>query len=193
MSRAVIRLTLVTATTLLAESNAVAFLDFIGEQTKKAAETAAYTDAVADLASEMSPENELKSGALDLKNRAERLRSEANETRYLTQTTKDLMSGPDWTSKRLETNIRNTTDFVRRLKRLISRIAILGTDGATALNTAETNVALNAIQKNQQSEIMIQQELKISQLERENEEAKVWQQFVMNQRNQRGKRNDLIR
>lgn len=162
-----------------------AFLDFVGEQSKKAMEAAAYADAVTELATEISPNSELIEGAKDLNQRAEKLRSEASELRYLSRATKNVLSGPDWSSKRLETNIRATTDYMRRMKRLIARIALLGTDGATALNTTETNVALNEVQKNQQALLLQNEEAKIREIEREQEEKKEWSEFSKAQRKHR--------
>ncbi len=163
------------------------FLDFLGEQAKKAAETAAYADAVAELAGELSPDSEVSAGAKDIQKRSDRLRSESSNLYYLSQSTKNVLSGPNWSSKRLESNIRNTTDYVRRVKRLIARIAILGTDGATALNTTETNVALNEVQKNQQAMLLQNEDAKLRQLEKEQEEGKQWEEFSDRQRRQRKK------
>lgn len=163
------------------------FLDFLGEQAKKAAEAAAYADAVSELAGEIAPDGTIKEGADDIKKRAEKLRSEASELRYLTRTSQQVLLGPDWSSKRLETNIRNTTDYVRKLKRLIARIALLGTDGATALNTTETNVALNEVQKNQQALLLQNEDSKIRALEKEHEESKQWAEFSASQRKIRNK------
>lgn len=159
-----------------------AFLDFIGEQAKKAAEAAAYADAVGELAGEIAPDGTIQEGADDVKKRAETLRKNASELRYLSRTSQEILTGPDWSSKRLETNIRNTTDYVRKLKRLIARIAILGTDGATALNTTETNVALNEVQKNQQALLIQNEDTKIRQIEKEREESKNWAEFSSHQR-----------
>ncbi len=159
-----------------------AFLDFLGEQAKKGAEAAAYVDAVSELIDEVSPTSEISDGANDLNRRAEYLRREASSLKYVSRTSKEVLLGPQWTSKRLETNIRNTTDYARKLKRLIARIAILGTDGATALNTTETNVALNDVQKNQQVLIMQNEARDLREMEKEQELAKSWADFSDNQR-----------
>lgn len=163
-------------------SNSLAFLDFIGEQAKKAVEAAAYADAVAELSGELSPDNDVKDGARDIQKRAETIRSDSANLRYLSRSTKSVLNGPDWSSCRLETNIRATTDYVRRIKRLFGRIAILGTNGAIALNTTETNVALNEVQKNQQVLIMQNEDYKLRQIEKEHEEAQQWTNFSDRQR-----------
>lgn len=166
----------------LFSSTSFAFLDFIGNQTKEALEVAAYVDATAELIGEISPDGELSEGAKDVKKRSEQLRTETSKARTISRTTKAVLNGPDWSSKRLETNIRNTTDYVRKLKRLIGRVAALGTNGAIALNTTETNVALNEVQKNQQAMILQNEESKIRELEREQEEAHQWANFSEHQR-----------
>lgn len=159
-----------------------AFLDFIGDQTKKTLETAAYVDAVAELSEEISPNEELKEGAHDLRVRSERLRSEASNLKYLGRSAKSVLAGPDWSSRRLETNIKATTDYVRKLKRIIARASALGTDGATALNTTQTNIALNEIQKNQQALLIQNEDEKLREVEREQEHAQEWESFSKNQR-----------
>jgi hypothetical protein len=179
----------------LIQTKSFAFLDFIGEQAKKAAEAAAYADAVSELAGEISPNEELKAGAEDINKRAELLRSRASEMTYLSRTTQETLKGPDWSSKRLETNIRSTTDYVRKLKRLIARIAILGTDGAVALNTTETNVSLNEVQKNQQALLLQNEDQKLRSIEKEEEERREWQEFASNQKHfrQNGDANGKLR
>lgn len=162
--------------------SASAFLDWVGEEAKKAVEVAAYADAVTELMGEVSPNEQLKEGAKDLNLRAEKLRSEASTYRYLSSATQSVLKGPDWSSERLETNIRSTTDYARKLKRLVGRIAALGMNGATALNTTETNIALNEVQKNQQVLILQNEESKVRDFEKEHEEAKTWTEFSEKQR-----------
>lgn len=159
-----------------------AFLDFVGEQAKKAVELAAYVDAAAELVGEVAPDKDLENGAKDIQRRSEALRAEASNVRYLSRSTQTVLKGPDWSSRRLETNIRSTTDYIRRLKSLLVRAAALGTDGAIALNTTETNVALNEVQKNQQTMIMQNADMQLREMEREHEEGKQWATFSEQQK-----------
>ncbi len=159
-----------------------AFLDFLGEQAKKAVEVAAYVDAAGELAAEVAPDKDLENGAKDIQRRADILRSDSSNVRYLSRSTQAVLKGPDWSSKRLETNIRATTDYIRRLKRLLIRAAALGTDGAIALNTTETNVALNEVQKNQQAMIIQNADAQLRDMEKEQEEARQWSAFSAQQR-----------
>lgn len=159
-----------------------AFLDFIGDQAKKAVEVAAYIDAASELANEVAPDKDLENGAKELQKRAEILRSEASSIRSMSRSTQTILKGPDWSSRRLETNIRSTTDYIRRLKRLLVRAAALGSDGTVALNTTETNVALNEVQKNQQTMIMQNSEAQLRELEKEQEDSKQWTAFSTEQR-----------
>lgn len=165
-----------------------AFLDFIGEEAKKAIEIAAFVDAATELAMEMSPDSDLENGAKDIRTRAEKVRSEATHLKYLSRSTQNILKGPDWSSRRLETNIKATTDYIRRLKMLLVRAAGLGTAGTIALNTAETNVALNEVQKNQQTMIMQNADFQLRQIEKEQEEARQWSEFSERQRSERNKR-----
>lgn len=159
-----------------------AFLDFIGEQAKKATEVAMYIDAATELASEVSPDTDLENGAKDIQRRSEALRSEASSLRYVSRSTQSLLNGPDWSSRRLDANIKTTTSYIRRLKSLFLRAVALGTDGVVALNTTETNVALNEIQKNQQAMILQTTNAQLRDFEREQEESRQWSKFSEQQR-----------
>jgi hypothetical protein len=167
---------------LSSPQTAYAFLDFVGEQSKKAVEVAAYADAATELLTEISPDEDLKAGAKDVKKRSEALRSSSSEIRGLSRSAQNVLKGPDWSSKRLDTNIKSTTDYIRRVKRMLVRVAALGTDGVVALNTTETNFALNEIQKNQQALILQNADEQLRAIEKEKEEAESWDRFSKNQR-----------
>lgn len=159
-----------------------AFLDFIGEQAKKATEVAAYVDAVSELSEEVVPDEDIKSGAENIQRRSEDVRRQSANVRYVSRTTQSVLNGPDWSSRRIERNIRSTTEYVRRFKRLIGRITILGNEGAIALNTTEANIALNEIQKNQQALMLQNEEARLYQIEREAEVSRQWAEFSERQR-----------
>ncbi len=167
---------------IIQAKNSYAFLDFLGEQAKKATEIAAYADAVSELSQELAPDEDIKTGAKDIQRRSEAVRKESANLRYVSRSTQSVLNGPDWSSKRLETNIRSTTDYIRRFKRLIGRIAILGNEGAIALNTTETNVALNEVQRNQQTLILQNEDARLRQLEKESEDFRQWAEFSDRQR-----------
>ena len=165
-----------------------AFLDFVGEQTKKIAEVSAYMDAATELSSEVLPDKDLEAGAKDIQRRSEAIRNETSRLKYLSHTTQNVLNGPDWSSKRIENNIRSTTEYVKRLKQLIAKAMVLGNEGAIALNTTETNVALNEIQKNQQTLILQNSEAELRKMEKEHEEARQWSMFTESQRKIRNQR-----
>lgn len=167
---------------LLFPAASMAFLDFIGEQAKKATEVAAYADAVSELSEELIPDESIQNGAKDIQRRSEAVRKESSNLRYVSRSTKSILNGPEWSSRRLENNIRSTTDYVRRFKLLIGRIAILGNEGAIALNTTETNVALNEVQQNQQTLILQNEDARLRELEKESEESRQWAEFSERQR-----------
>lgn len=170
---------------LLYSTSSFAFLDFLGEQAKKATEVAAYADAVSELSEELVPDEDIKEGAKDIQKRSEAVRRKSANLRYVSRSTQSILNGPSWSSHRLDRNIRSTTEYVRRFKRLLGRIAILGNEGAIALNTTETNIALNEVQKNQQAIILQNEEMRLHQLEKENENSRQWTEFSERQRRYR--------
>ena len=137
------------------------------------------------MTAEIAPDHDLELGAKDLQARSEILRAQASNINYLSRTTQQLLKGPDWSSKRIDTNIRSTTDYIRRLKRLVVRAIGLGTDGTVALNTTETNIALNEVQKNQQAMIMQNSDAQLREIEKEQEEGRQWSSFSEQQRKAR--------
>jgi hypothetical protein len=159
-----------------------AFLDFIGEKAAKFAETAVYTDAVAEMLGEVTNDSGIQDGAKEIRRMSQQIKRDMGELQSIGASTKSILEGPDWSSKRLDANIRSTTDYIRRVKRLLSRITFLGAEGATAFNTAETNFALNEIQKNQQAMILQLEDQKLRNLERETQENKRWNSFTQKQR-----------
>jgi hypothetical protein len=174
---------------ILIPLHSYAFLDFLGGQAAKIAEAMAYTDAVSEVLSEVSNDKTMKEGSDDLKRRTQALNQELLNIEGVSYETKSIFSGPAWSSKRLDANIRSTTDYVRRVKRLLAHVALLGTQGATAFNTAETNMALNEVQKNQQAMILQTEDQRMRNLEKESRETKIWNDFSIKQRNFRQTRN----
>lgn len=163
-------------------SSSSAFLSFIGDKTKEAIEVAAYADAVSEMLEEIDPDSTLSLGAKDLQRRSEKLRTEARRINQINSQTKRILNGPDWSSRRLDSNIRSTTNYIKRLKRYSAQVTALGVGGTTALNTAETNLALNEIQKNQQAILLQNEDSKIRELEKEQEHLKKWNEFSKSQR-----------
>ena len=170
---------------LLGSSKAFGFLDFIGEKADDAVKSAAYVDAVAELTNELDERSPINQTAQDLKRRTEQLRTQMSEVYYATDDFKSLLEGPDWSSESLEQNIRYTSRYIRRAKRLLVQLGLIGTDVATAMNTAETNSALNEMLKNQQTQILLQKEERIDQLERELRREREWKDFIGRERQKR--------
>lgn len=134
-----------------------ALLDSIADTARDAAKSAAYTSAVSELASE------LKSGD-DL----------AKASAALSRQTKT----DDWSTAHLQDSLTYTNRFVSRARKLFLTLGLAGTDVATALNTAETNGALNEVIKNQQAELLLKQEEKAE----EREEKDSWRMFIESER-----------
>lgn len=84
-------------------------------------------------------------------------------------------------------NIRSTTSYVNRLKRVILRISALGLDGATAINTFETNTSLVEVIKNQQRSLLLQQQREVAKAKQIEEDKGNWNNFVKRERSVRSK------
>ena len=165
-----------------------AFLDFIGEKADDAVKSAVYVDAVAELTNELDENSPINERAQDLRRRTQRLKGEVSDVYYAADDFRSLLDGPDWSSASLEQNIRYTSRYIRRAKRLLVRLGLVGTDVATAMNTAETNSALNEMLKNQQTQILLQKEERIDELERELKREKEWKEFIARERQRRNGR-----
>lgn len=167
---------------LILSPKAYAIFDFIGTQVKKGAELGSYADSVKSLSDELNSNSDLDIGLRNIRDRSSRLSAELKNMNDISDSSKNILRGPDWSKNRLDENIRATSDYVSRFKRMVIKIAALGTEGAIALNTTETNVALNEMQKNQQALILQNEDEKLRKLENEIEEKKSWQNFVSNQK-----------
>ena len=171
-----------TALILVWSCSGYAFLDFIAKKAEDVAQAAVYADAVSQLLEEIDDKNDASTELNYLRSELDKIRHETNEVSYVGTDIQRLLKGPDITSQRLDQNIRSTTDYIRRSKRMLLRSMALGTQGATALNTMETNVALNEIQKNQQIQILQIEEQKLAQAQKEHEENKNWGEFISKER-----------
>jgi hypothetical protein len=159
-----------------------AILDFLGDSVKDAAEAAAVTGAVTDLIEEIDPNSAPVEENKKVQAENERLQKEVGEAKYLDRESRELLKGPDLTSKRLTTNIKATTTFIQRTKKLLSKIGLISPDVTTAVNTAETNSQLNEMQHNQQTLILLQQQQINDQKKKELQERKSWEDFIASER-----------
>lgn len=167
---------------LCLSQNSYAILDFLASQAKDTAQAVAFADAASDLIREVSPNDELKQKSSELGERAEKIASVSRELNYIDGSMNDMIHGPQWTSRRVDENIRTTSDYVRRLKHLIAEATVLGTQGSIALNTTETNLALNEVQRNQQTMILQNEDQRLSSAEKDVRDRKEWNDFLLNQK-----------
>jgi hypothetical protein len=70
-------------------------------------------------------------------------------------------------------NINSLTRYIQRLKALMVALGALGTQGAIAVNTADTNRHLFEIQKNQQTQLLMLAESQVQEAERSVDREKV--------------------
>ncbi len=159
-------------------SRADAMLNFLADQAKDSAKAAAYLDSARDLVNEIDESSSLASATQNLLVREKKLRTEFERGSQVGVEGSALFTPHDWTSKRLDENLRYTSRFVKRAKRLLVSTGLLGVEVATALNTAETNAALNEVIKNQQADLLLRHEERIKAEERRAE----WQNFIEQER-----------
>lgn len=62
---------------------------------------------------------------------------------------------------------------------------MVGTDVATALNTAETNLGLNEVVKNQQAQLLLEKENQVRDREADLREHQAWESFIGDERKRR--------
>lgn len=160
-----------------------AFLDFMGDQAKKAVEVATVIESVGSIVDDVTPNDEIKSKNEEIQNRAHEIRRKSNQVNSLNREAEYIFKNPQFGSNRIDDNIRTTSNYVRRLKQMIMKMILLGTDGATTLNTIESNMALNEIQKNQQVLILQNEERKVFEAESTIREKDEWNRFFETQRN----------
>jgi hypothetical protein len=162
--------------------SAFAILDFLAEEGKEATELVAYSAALTDLILEIDPNSEAGEYSRDLSSRINTVQGELATVRGINQSTKSLLSGPDLSSKRVLDNVKSLTMYLRRLKTLLATLGALGTEGAIAVNTAETNRHLSEMQKNQQTQMLLLADSQLKQVERDIAERKKWNNFFAKER-----------
>lgn len=155
-----------------------AFLDFLGKKADDALSVATYADSVGDLLNEFDGTTSAVSESRQLSEKLHSIANTSNEIRDIGESSRILLRGPNWTSERLDENIRSTTDFIRRAKNTLLRIKALGPQGITAVNTFQTNMALNEIQKNQQLLIYQNEKRNLSEAQKEIEQKVKWMEFM---------------
>lgn len=168
--------------TLLLSSRSNAFLDSIAESAKDLAEAAAVSGAVTEMIDEIDPDSAPVEENRRVQEDYQRIQQEINQAKYLDNESKEIMRGPNLTSKRLSANIKFTTQFIRRTKRLLTTVGLISPEVTTAVNTAQTNTQMNEVLQNQQTMILLQQQQINEQKQKELAERKSWEDFISSQR-----------
>lgn len=130
--------------TLIFTNESYAFLDFIAKEAKDLALVVSYTDAASELLEQFNGTEESTVTLRAVQKESERFKSMFNETVYVGKEFQSLKDGPKWNTNSLEQDIRNTTNYVRRLNHFITRAAFLGSDWSAVLGIHEVN---NGVQK----------------------------------------------
>ena len=159
-----------------------AFLNFMAKKSEELAKSAMYADAIAELTYEIAPDSALEKGAKQSREDSEKMRQDVQNLYYVGEDAKSIVQGPDLGSENLETNIRASTSYIRKVKSLSLKLAALGSDGLTALNTLQTNQTLEQIRKNQAAEIAISQSYNQKKLRKDALEDSKMRGFIARQR-----------
>jgi hypothetical protein len=166
----------------LVPAPALSFFDFIADQAREIATIAAYSSAVSDLIDEVDPHSPSADFAKSVRRQADDIQQQQSDVGHMSREVEYLLKGEEFSGKRMDQSIRATTNYLRRLKSLLAKAALLGSAGVTAINTAETNKTLNDIQKNQEIQILQISQRNLIDAEKEARTKKEWQVFADEQK-----------
>lgn len=167
---------------LFIDVQAFAIFDWAAARAEDALKAAYYADAISELVQAVSPDDEIAQASRTLSEQTHNLRSEAQSMQYLSQDTKSILSGPDFTGKRLDQNIRQTARYIKRTKDLWGKVAILGSNGVATMSAIEANDRLDEIRKNQAAQLALDANYQQMQMRKEVVESKKWENFISEQR-----------
>lgn len=173
---------LIFISTFAVSCEVFAVLDFLMKKSEDLVKVSIYGDAIADLLQEVAPDTSLEKSVQNGKNHSSKISQDAQNLYYVGDETRSVLSGPDLGNESLEQNIRSSSDYVRKLKSLSLKAAVLGTDGVTALSTIQTNQTLEQIRKNQATEIALQQQMQTRQVKKSAVEEAKMHNFILEQR-----------
>ena len=109
---------------------------------------AAIGESALDLLSEVTNDAETQKSNEELRAKIQGITKTAQDSSYTGEDIQDLISPINFSSQRVEQNIRQTISYVRRLKRVLLKLGVMSPQGVTAVNTAETNVSLSQVNQN---------------------------------------------
>jgi hypothetical protein len=162
-------------------------LDFAAKKADDIAKSAAYSGAIIDLISSIDDDSSILDSTRNVDNEIKKLEQNISRISSDQEKASFILSGPNWKSKSLLQNVRNTTSYIHRLKRILSSSST-GVDAATALNTFETNVSLNDVIKNQERQILIYQQLILKDEKRQQQEHESWDKFILREEKLRSRK-----
>lgn len=158
------------------------FFDFIAKKGEDAAKVALYLDSLSELLTEVEPEGDSRRAISELRDQNQRMAHEMDDLYFVGAETHDFVKGPDLTSQRLDENLRVSAKYIRRGKQLVTKLAFLGSEGLTAMNSLQANATLNEIQKNQAVLIAQNQREHNYRIAKEIREEREWQELIQRQR-----------
>ena len=163
-----------------------ALMNWLADKADDAAKGSAYAAAVSDLLGEIEEDSRLLEAAESLQDGIEDLEGEIRSSKHISTETADILKGFEWKKGHLLENIRYTTGYIRRLKRLLGSLASFGAgvgmEGMTAYNTFETNVNINQVLKNQQAILLMMQQKRLQKARSKQRLHQEWVDFSNRQR-----------
>lgn len=162
--------------------DAHAFLDYSAALAADMAKTSMYVDAINDLTKEVVPDSELAQSAKESRDQAIEYHQEAQNLIYVGKDASSVLSGPDFSDKNLETNLRATTSYIQKLKNLGLKMSLLGTNGFTAFSALQANETLEQIRRNQAADLAFSKQYTQSKMKKEALEDSKMRSFIIEQR-----------
>ena len=152
-----------------------AFLDSIGDHARSAANAAAYADAASELLLETTGTSRTQQTIKALEVKLNQVSSKLGEVQDLGYDISRLSDYPEWDNGDILNSMRDTTQYIRRVKRTVARAVALGTEGLAAYNSLESMVTLNKILDNDIKVEADQRRRNLIEIEKDIEQEKKWQ------------------
>lgn len=146
---------LVVVVALLITSPAHAIFDALSSKMDDMIDASILADSLNELSQEIQPDSQVSQTTEKVNKKSEELLKTVREARDIDQDIEDV-GDFNLDQKSFESNVRHTTHFVRRVKRLMVTLGVRP-KAAAAYGSFETALALNQMIKNQNEVIALMQ------------------------------------
>ena len=174
----------------LLSSPAYAILDMLSTKMDDMIDASILADSLNELSQEIIPDSQVSSATEKVKVQTDSLLKNYREARDLDADLEDLGSDfteNQWSSGAFESNVRHTTHFIRRIKRLAVTLGIRP-KAAAAYGSFETALALNQMIKNQNEVIALMQSRYLQEENKRIKDQVRTNRFIKNQLKEISKR-----